>query len=64
MIQPKCPYCGEELEYDFSTDTWYDENSYHVKWNGFCNACNLDFQWQEVFKLEKIIGPTLVKDNK
>lgn len=57
MLAPKCPICGEHLQYDLSTDGNYDDDKYTVYWVGFCDHCDIDYEWTEVFTITEIIGP-------
>lgn len=63
MLAPKCPICGRQLQYDLIENEWYDDQggatTYSIEWLGFCETCDLDFRWTEIFTLTKILGPEL-----
>ncbi len=59
----RCPYCKEELieddTYDTTTDRTNDGRFAVVhKIVGHCEACNKDFQWEEVYPFEETRGVT------
>lgn len=62
---PKCPHCGEILEYDYPDNSWYDIKVndptaalYQEKWYGWCEKCDRDFSWIEVYTRTDIIDMT------
>ena len=53
---PFCPDCGKPLTYDVSTDDYYsgDGLSYTCTSSGYCESCDKDYQWKDVFSLTRI----------
>ena len=46
IVDPLCPHCNTELEYDGSYDMEYDEDSIVLYQSGHCPKCRKDYQWQ------------------
>ena len=51
---PKCPYCGEVLDYDEQLETNYGDTTFSTKWRGYCDHCQIGFTWWENYILTSI----------
>lgn len=51
---PKCPYCGEELEYEEQIEAYHEDNVFSEKWRGYCDHCQIGFTWWENYTLTSI----------
>lgn len=54
MIEPKCPHCGTTLEYDVINDSYFCGDKYEAIWSGWCEDCDRDFEWREIYTLTEI----------
>lgn len=53
-MSPICPVCGDPLEYDEQTETYYEGDAVSTKWRGHCSNCQIDFTWWENYNLVSI----------
>lgn len=53
-INPICPHCLIDIEYDDLIDNSYGGSRQDSKWTGHCPFCGRKFVWNEVYLFDRI----------